>query len=270
MQAVRILLVHPALAYRCIYPASNDKKPVLKIMGSVASRIPAAWTNELGGLSTRSFINYTIKSIDGMDPIKVVQTHADKLSGFSRSAESRFNAILYKEVYYTGDFIPINNTFYSTTFLGHDAAPTRRYVLTPPNNNTDVTFDIPWAAVPLFSNGAFDSTRTYLTRFCQLLEESRLVPRSESPVLKPPYEIYPTHRPLTSSLLESIETVSTKSPTPDSTLLSIEKASSANGIKRALNLKSPIVGDDNAAFYMLDDGETGVFGVSHCGAGTGD
>ncbi|KAJ3197342.1 hypothetical protein HDU67_003764, partial [Dinochytrium kinnereticum] len=165
----------------------------VKIVDTLLKRtVIPFWESALGG-PPLGFVNYTVKSIDGVDAVrswvffylssplvliltrrmqKAIQDFADKFAGFSRSPESRFNRVLYRRVYQDGVWTGRSGSFYYTTFLGHDASPNRTYVLTPPNGDADVTVSIPWAAAPTFSS--FAGRADYERFYCNLLSSSNL------------------------------------------------------------------------------------------------
>ncbi|KAJ3195094.1 hypothetical protein HDU67_004504, partial [Dinochytrium kinnereticum] len=160
--------------------AEGSTVPQIKLVDTVPSVVVPFWVEALGGEDVASFVNYTVKSVDGVDALKSVQDFADTFSGFARSGESRFNRVLYKRVFRGGEFTNSRGPYYFTDFLGSSASPNRTYVLTPPNGGADVTVSIPWAAIFMeqFSDPdapiPFRSTLTYENLFCKLLPESSL------------------------------------------------------------------------------------------------
>ncbi|KAJ3096987.1 hypothetical protein HDU97_005348 [Phlyctochytrium planicorne] len=95
------------------------------------------------------YIGYHVVSINDMDPIDYIQQYADKYSGASRSADTRFNFVLGATVLNSdGDFEYSPGLLTRTNFLGLGASPNITYELSNPSTgkkylvgNVPIVFD---------------------------------------------------------------------------------------------------------------------------------
>ncbi|KAI8840264.1 hypothetical protein BC829DRAFT_420829 [Chytridium lagenaria] len=250
-----------------VYP-NGGGTPQIKIINTVFSRtVPQQWQEALGATPS-TFVNYTIQSIDDVDAVQYVKDFATKFSGFARDPESNFNRVLYRRLYTDGQWVGRTGPFYVTNFLGHDASPTRKYVLVPPNGGSSVTFSVPWIGVPEVDN--FSSTSQYQRRYCTDAESSALVRRDneetsgkslilgEVPI--PDSDLHvPTYRPTYRPLPDLSTVASISASVMQSSIASINIRGGVSAGAPKVSLQSPMAKDNNTAFYMLDDGITGVW-----------
>ncbi|KAJ3204954.1 hypothetical protein HDU67_009198, partial [Dinochytrium kinnereticum] len=132
-----------------IYPDATSKRPVIRLMDEqFQGYISPTWFGKLAGKSPRDYVGWNVISIDGMDPVVAIQNYADKLSAISRDPETRFNFVLSSNTYYEGEWVSMPGMFDGTFFLGHDASPTRTYVLSNPKGGPTVTLTVPWISFP--------------------------------------------------------------------------------------------------------------------------
>ncbi|KAJ3109968.1 hypothetical protein HDU96_007014 [Phlyctochytrium bullatum] len=257
------------LEIAAFYPASAGGKPVLRVVGTLvdtqkitkAGGAPAAWTSALpSGTTFNTFTNYTVKSIDGQDAVTFVQDYAAKFAGFSRSADTNFNYVLFRRDYMEGVYASKPGPLYFTPFLGNDAKPTRSYTLVPPNGGNEVTLTFPWYAtydVPSSSNIPVPRTNEqYFTQFCVpaagqgALQRRDLGAASVRPVSKLPTWSLGYSGPIDfEGAAASASAAAAVGPIGAGALAGL----------RALDVSKPTVKDASTAFYVLDDGTTGVW-----------
>ncbi|KAJ3106711.1 hypothetical protein HDU96_008132 [Phlyctochytrium bullatum] len=244
------------------YP-TPDGKPVIKVID--VSPASPVWTPALGTANLGSFLNYTVKAIDGLPAADAIQAFADKYLGFARSDGSRFNAALARRTYAGGNFITRPGRFFEFVFLPSDTQP-RTYVLTPPpaadgTQPADVTVTVPWAAFPRTVNGITSITNAEF--YENLCLNPNLLPR---PLQR---------RDLTLQAADAdYEDLIPRTVTPPSALAAahavpaISDAVLAEGLRRrkatlarrqTSTVPSPIANSPDTAFYVLDDGITGVW-----------
>ncbi|KAJ3215898.1 hypothetical protein HDU67_010200 [Dinochytrium kinnereticum] len=192
---------------------------------------------------------------------KSIQNFADRLSGFARSPESRFNAVLQTLHLIDGSFQTIPGKYYQTSFLGHDALPNRTYELVPPEGGPDVRLVVPWAALFLVGeeNVRVESGGMYGEMFCgRATNRSALRRRGEERKLKRPaseFAVPSYYKPLPANL-----TVAITIPDIFASKSMITNTTITNTTIPRLDLDEPIIKDNaGSAFYVMDDGETGVW-----------
>ncbi|KAJ3099946.1 hypothetical protein HDU96_010505 [Phlyctochytrium bullatum] len=240
--------------------------------------------------SLQSLTGYTVKSIDGVDAVlsifssvskTAIQGIADKFSGFSRSPESRFNSVLYRKVYVNSSFTDTLGKAYFTDFLGADATPSRTYVLSPPTGTTsaasaDITVVMPWlaSAKPPERYGGIDvaagwtTGETFYAANCRssstsssaatIRSSSNRVDRSGTNAL-----VDGSHTPLPADLSQAQTLADALVANAFSTSKPAQRApAEGTATTAALDLTRPVISDDNMAFYILDDGVTGVWVLS--------
>ncbi|KAJ3114937.1 hypothetical protein HDU96_001437 [Phlyctochytrium bullatum] len=166
---------HIAVTYPITEAGQGDvseatRKPVVRVVGPLIRTVPAFWTEALGGEVVGRYSNWTVKSIDGVDAVQAIVAFATRIAGFSRTPESNFNRVLLRRVYTAQGFVSRSGPFYRTSFLGHDAATERTYVLSPPRGDPafgkgDVTLTVPWAAVSNIG-AAVASSKDFYDRLC--------------------------------------------------------------------------------------------------------
>ncbi|KAJ3101254.1 hypothetical protein HDU97_001551 [Phlyctochytrium planicorne] len=252
------------------YPAGSSK-PLLKIAGTHLKQTQqteafALWSSALQGQSPLDYDGYTVVSIDGVDAVDAVQAFADKYSGYSREADSRFNKVLMFPVFKSGAFSNRAGGFYSTTFLGSDEPPTRQYVLKSPSGS-QVTLTVPWIG----SNLIKFSSRDTLQNFCTSAEDddSTVVDGSKN-----------AGTVLSKRDFEDLEDddnddqlnadVDYLQPLPTVDALAVGKMVKAASRKifkskqstSGFNINRPVSKDPNNAFYLLSDKKTGVWVLS--------
>ncbi|KAJ3117457.1 hypothetical protein HDU96_006694 [Phlyctochytrium bullatum] len=149
-------------------------RPVLELValnrGPLDDAADAVWGRVMGSQPSR-FVNWTIKAIDGQDPITVVEDYANRFTGFSHDPSTRFNQVLARLQYLDGAFRLRTGLFSATPFLPPNHPPTRTYTLVPPagSSATETTLTVPWLALPLpASDGSIviGSSRTYFFANC--------------------------------------------------------------------------------------------------------
>ncbi|KAI8840587.1 hypothetical protein BC829DRAFT_19248 [Chytridium lagenaria] len=194
----------------------------------------SSWEGTLAGKSPGDYVGWNVVSIDGVDAIAGIQAFADKLSGISRDPETRFNFVLLNNQFINGNFSITEGSFYATDFLGHDAAATRTYVVQPPQGGSTVTIVVPWVASPPMET--FANAQEFQAKICDA--PAPAAARMANDFLTIPAPLDPT--PLYALSDEILRTVTSKR-------------------SGKLNLSNPTSGDKANVFYMMDDGETGVW-----------
>ncbi|KAJ3103502.1 hypothetical protein HDU96_009235 [Phlyctochytrium bullatum] len=225
-----------------VYPTA-DGEPIIKILEtSPASKV---WDESLGTSDLETFLNYIVKSIDGVPAVQAIQSFADKYAAMP-SPEARFNRVLLAKIYSEGGFITRPGLFSDMVFLPLDAAKPRTYVLTPPaladgTQPADVTVTVPWAAFPRrkIRNGIDSSNSGYYSAFCEnrtLRPNDRLRRRQVSPA----HKLVEGNGPL--------------DVTP-------RTKTHANSLQRRQTTPNPVpvFSTFDSAVFVLDDGITGVF-----------
>ncbi|KAI8830566.1 hypothetical protein BC829DRAFT_464462 [Chytridium lagenaria] len=139
--------------------------------------------------------------------------------------------------------------FSYTYFLGHDAPPTRTYVITPQTAAlTSPSPSLGW--LPPFT-ALTTPTVTPITPTTapsrHPTDDNRIPPSATSFSFTPPPN---SHRPITpADLLPSV---------PIAASLANTLTLGPLGSTLRVSIDSPLVSDNSTAFYMLEDGETGV------------
>ncbi|KAJ3117851.1 hypothetical protein HDU96_005228 [Phlyctochytrium bullatum] len=248
------------------YPTDAAGKPVLRIVGNLGDQlknfggVPARWTSALpSGATLDSFNNYAIKSIDGQDAVAYAQDYAAKYSGFSRSPDTNFNQILYRKDYVLGEYQANPGILYRTSFLGRDAKPTRSYTLVPPTGGREITLTFPWL-------GSFDalanpdvprpaSNDEYYRLFCVPTRRAQNLVRRDGTGGASGFPGKPKLPTWSTGYGGPIEYPSSAEP-----VLAVGPLAASSRLKgAALDLNKPIVADNSTAFYVLEDGVTGVW-----------
>ncbi|KAJ3097068.1 hypothetical protein HDU97_005301 [Phlyctochytrium planicorne] len=140
------------------YP-KDSPRPTLKLRGthlkkSMQKDAFALWKDSLGGKNVLDFDGFEVVKVDGVDAVDHVQAYADKYSGYGKEPDSRFNNVLMFSYYSLGKYILKPGAYYSTTFLGSDAEPDRKYTLKSPDGKT-FELSVPWLA---WNTAKFTST----------------------------------------------------------------------------------------------------------------
>ncbi|KAJ3203428.1 hypothetical protein HDU67_010191, partial [Dinochytrium kinnereticum] len=250
--------------FAAVYPDAGSRRPVVRVVEELEGWVEV-WEGTLGGRSPKDFVGWNVVSVDGVDAVTAIQNHADKLSGISRDPNTRFNNVLYGTQYINGQWTPIPGSFYSTDFLGHDASPSRTYVLAPPTGGPPVTITVPWIAY--MPEQTFTSAAEYKQKFCEGPPPATARTSSSSlRVLQPDGATILVSQPNgLSRVMERVESgTELTRPLPDLTEAYRIAEDVLEGVLKGggdarLDLGKPIVGDAHCAFYMLEDGETGVF-----------
>ncbi|KAJ3211089.1 hypothetical protein HDU67_004797 [Dinochytrium kinnereticum] len=240
---------------------SSNGSVQIKLVDTVSIKDYAVpFWGDLGGVAPASYINYTVKSIDDVDAVKSVQEFADTLSGFSKSPDARFNSVLYSRKYDDGKFKDSVGQFYFTNFLGHSISPNRTYVLTPPNGGADVTISVPWAAIYSIEKPRekvpFNSKKSYEDRHCKIEKKRSSKNRREINDWASIWAAEDNSMELPDLDLPLNEDDSWISAFKEDLLQGRENGAVTPGL---LDLEAPVAKDKNSAFYMLEDGLTGVW-----------
>ncbi|KAJ3115804.1 hypothetical protein HDU96_011082 [Phlyctochytrium bullatum] len=242
-----------------VYPTA-DGEPVIKVVDTA----PASWVWDaaLGTSDLSTFLNHTVRTIDGLPAAAYIQQTADRLTGYARSPASRFNHALTRKVYVDGEFINEPGFISQTDFLPSDTQA-RTYVLSPPplpdgTQPADITLTVPWAA---FANGIQSiftlTNQEYYDIFCLDFRVPRQLSRRDVSPLIPepkPRRGFVPRATTPADALEDIHAV----PTISDGVVAAALARRALPRRRQEELV-PVVSSASTAFYVLDDGITGVW-----------
>ncbi|KAJ3109966.1 hypothetical protein HDU96_007012 [Phlyctochytrium bullatum] len=245
------------------YPASAGGRPVLRVVGNAmqftifqrAGGMPALWSAGLpSGATLDTFTNYTVKAIEGQDAVTYVQNYAARLAGFSRSPDTNFNYILYRRDYIDGEYSSKPGNLYATNFLGRDAKPTRTYTLVPPNGSSEVNVTFPWLGAFRFDVN-IRSNEEYYQQFC--VRPAQTLQRREVNTISDVFGDQPKI-PQWSTGYSGPINVPAAALLPPAAVGPIG-AGVSTGLRAPVDLSRPVVRDNSTAFYVLDDGTTGVW-----------
>ncbi|KAJ3195659.1 hypothetical protein HDU67_004307, partial [Dinochytrium kinnereticum] len=167
-----------------------------------------------------------------------------------------------------GAFGDYPGSFYDTPFLGSAASANRTYVLSPPSGGASVTVTIPWVA-SRSAGDTFTSGADYFQKFCSL--EGGAAPAQpegsvsrRSGATKPSFADF--YKPVPANTFTKASEIAASIPLNPEAIRPFAQAQAAKfgplgmGVKRApFDVAKPLVGDNFGAFYLLDDGETGVW-----------
>ncbi|KAI8849826.1 hypothetical protein BC829DRAFT_390793, partial [Chytridium lagenaria] len=172
-------------------------------------------------------VGYDIESIDGRDPVDVVQEFADNYAGFSHTPETRFNFVLASTQYSRGQLVVEDGSFFTTRRSFFDRPTIRNYTLRDPITKEAVFVSIPWLGFLPMNISTPVSSSTFRRIFCETVST---VPSE------------------TSSLGSLISENATMLPSQKAVIKKLPPAA--------------ILTDDYNAFYFLPEIKTGVFAMS--------
>ncbi|KAJ3104874.1 hypothetical protein HDU96_008770 [Phlyctochytrium bullatum] len=246
-----------------------EGSPVIKILDT--SPTSPVWDEALATSDLSTFLNYTVKSIDGLNAADAIQVFADKETLYARSADSRFNTALAIKIYIDGEFSIVQGAFSDRFFLPPDTKPIT-YVLTPPTladgtQPADITVTVPWASFPrtISTDIPAITNAEYYETFCVVApSERRTLARRELAQTTSviggvgPRQLIPrTTTP--ASALDAAHAVPKISDAVLANALSRHHAHQLQRRQAAGGEPVPIAGDADTAFYVLEDGITGVW-----------
>ncbi|KAJ3214796.1 hypothetical protein HDU67_001182 [Dinochytrium kinnereticum] len=263
------------------YYPDPSKEPVVKVhqptVRSQARDAAVLWRESLKGRDPADFVGYTLVSVDGVDALEAIQDYADKYSGFSREADSRFNYVLTKTQYVNGKFKVVRGSFSITNFLGFGTSFNRTYVLASPDGKETVTFTVPWIVSNSW-DGRFNwfSAAEYEGLFCLSLldfsnewlrkrelggENARRTYEDDPNGIRSVIGRMPDHHSITSKLPKLDPDYVKSLMLSAETRLGRDLVMGTTFKSKAVtfNVTRPLVSDFFNAFYMLDDGTTGVW-----------
>ncbi|KAJ3205650.1 hypothetical protein HDU67_008721, partial [Dinochytrium kinnereticum] len=195
---------------------------------------------------------------------QAIQAYADKYAGFSREPDSRFNRVLTRFEYFNGSYTKVSGSFSYTSFLGHNSPPNRTYLMTSPDGKRNVTVTVPWLAV---SNGpSFVNTREYHALYCRqdgaIQGMGRGVEGEDegndflavARRVGGPRRLSEAAPEWTTAVLSSLR--------KNAAVVRERLAGNVAATTMRFDLLKPVVSDSYNAFYLLDDGVTGVWVLS--------
>ncbi|KAJ3104875.1 hypothetical protein HDU96_008771 [Phlyctochytrium bullatum] len=250
-----------------VYPNANGE-PVIKVVATAP--VSPVWDEALGTSDLSTFLNYTVKSIDGIPAAESIQNYSDRYGGFARSADSRFNAAVSSKIFVGGEFVLSQGYFSDTAFLPSDAKP-RTYVLTPPvradgTQPADITVTVPWASFP--RNGGiprpFANNAEYYGYLCLSdIQQSALSRRDVKDTTQVLSDF--GSRPLlprTTTPAGALDAAHTIPEISNAVLAEALQRHHAHHLERRQTPSGepiPLVANLDTAFYVLEDGITGVW-----------
>ncbi|KAI8849805.1 hypothetical protein BC829DRAFT_390740 [Chytridium lagenaria] len=224
------------------YAFSEYAREAAPFLSGLMGEFERFWRGALGR-EAREFVGYSIVSIDGTDAATYVQRFADRLAGVSREPDSRFNLVLPTTAYVNGSMRLLDGLIYRVASPPSDFSAKRTYRLRRRQF---------YSGIVLATTG--NIVQEECLRQCQLgqleVQKTRDCCRLLWKRLKRKGFIGPKQGHLHALKLKV-------SPN----LLTIARATRQMGSSRmfGVDLSRPIVSDEDSAFYMLDDGETGVW-----------
>ncbi|KAJ1568158.1 hypothetical protein HK405_003448 [Cladochytrium tenue] len=212
----------------------------------IRSLMANEWASLIGD-DPNTYVSYTVTKINGMDAVAYIQKVADYWTGLSHSPESRFNRAI-PWILWTGSYYGFNEGIINRIrYIPSNMDWYWDYELESPSGQKVTLSKVPWVGVGSFSTTVpLASSSEYYSSFC-------------------------TSNVATAALKISIPKANHADVTVNATealLVHEEKFSAAMrrlnmatpGVKEAkLNISSPLVSDMFSAFYILDDGITGVW-----------
>ncbi|KAJ3211088.1 hypothetical protein HDU67_004796 [Dinochytrium kinnereticum] len=219
---------------------------------------------DLSGAAPPAYVNYTVKTIDGVEAVKAVQDFADAFSGVSKNPEARFNSVLYRHgTYYQGKFAGAPGKFYVTDFLGHSASPNRTYVLAPPNGGSEVTVTVPWVAIYDFTGPRtkvrFNDKKSYEDLHCNLPKSSSRTRRDMDGRDGRFAKGFSLTRPEFSGSHHQSGGHSQKAQKASHDRSLGMYRAAAPSTRGPFDLGAPLANETGYGIYMLEDGITGVW-----------
>ncbi|KAJ1566180.1 hypothetical protein HK405_010822, partial [Cladochytrium tenue] len=230
--------------------------------------LTSAWSTATNG-DPSTYTGYTVTKINGMDAVAYIQKVADYWSGISHSPETRFNYYMPSTQWSSSSssFTFADGPFYRIVYIPYNMDWYWDYELTSPSGTTVTLSQVPWAGYVSASN-PFSSAATYYANNCQsatmasgsaskLGADNKLRAGSASAIfeedgLKLHTKPTTSHNGITVDADMALATHN-KHLTGAALRLDLETA-----VATTLSLSNPLVGDDMSAFYMLDDGVTGI------------
>ncbi|KAJ3103844.1 hypothetical protein HDU96_009135 [Phlyctochytrium bullatum] len=250
-----------------VYPTA-DGLPVIKILD--ISRASPVWDEALGTSDLTTFLNYTVKSIDGMPAAEAIGAWASRLSGYSRSPDSQFNNALLGKTYFRGRFVNRPGGFSEAAFLP-SGTKSRTYVLSPPARPdgaqpADITVTVPWAG---FANslGFMESITNaeYYGFFCLNFLFPSTLTRRDVDSARPAHPLLDENRhkdfiPRTTTPAGALDAAHTIPEISDAVLAAaVHRHSSLKRRQSTIDEPVPLVSNLDTAIFLLDDGITGVW-----------
>ncbi|KAJ3114946.1 hypothetical protein HDU96_001446 [Phlyctochytrium bullatum] len=260
----------------------------VEIVGEVWEGLAGVWEG-WRGLGEGRYVGWRVVEVDGVDVVRAIEAHASRFVGYSRSPSSRFNRALHSRLYTSGKWLDISGTFYETSFLDPSTPFNRTYLLRS-KTGVNVTVRVPWLAVNLRSG--WGSSGEYFQRFCRVSEglrrrgeEAGLEVRLEEGQMEVKREVREEegmasrdrYRPITAAVYAQAEALSQKirpnalaealfaqarNQTPTTTADGVSRGDAPQRQQQTRvlpELTQPLVSDAWTAFYLLDDGRTGVW-----------
>ncbi|KAJ3103842.1 hypothetical protein HDU96_009133 [Phlyctochytrium bullatum] len=210
-------------------------------------------------------------AIDGLSAISAVEDFAAKRSNYARTLSARFNHVLLGKTFSKGQFITRPGLFNEMLFLPSEAGKPRTYVLSPPpladgTQPEDITLTVPWAAFPRrkMREGISTTNAGYYNVFC---EDKPPLPALGRRHVSPTDSKLEENEP--QRLIRPSTPAGTSDPPTAPSIKEISDAVLANALRRhhdkSLQKRQdttvepiPFITDNNVAFFVLNDGITGV------------
>ncbi|KAJ1552240.1 hypothetical protein HK405_012103, partial [Cladochytrium tenue] len=228
----------------------------------------SAWSTATNG-DPSTYAGYTVSKINGMDAVAYIQKVADYWSGISHSPETRFNYYMPSTQWSSSAsaFNFVDGTLYRIVSIPYNMDWYWNYELTSPTGTTVTLSQVPWAGYVMATN-TFADAATYYSNNCQsssttsgsaskLSAGNKLLSGSASAIFEEnglKFRTKPTtsHNGIT---LDADVALATHNKHLTAATLRLDAETK---VAATFSLSNPLVGDGMSAFYMLDDGVTGI------------
>ncbi|KAJ1559463.1 hypothetical protein HK405_010546 [Cladochytrium tenue] len=226
----------------------REPGPSTLVDSSMVSRITplmaSVWKDVTNG-GPAQYVGYTVAKINGVDAVTYIQTVADRSTVTSRSPDSRFNSVTSRspDARFNSVLPSSSWSMSKSAFVLKDGSLYRTssvagmdwywdYELVSPTGETVNLSKVPWAG---YVNIEYNLTSTtwYRSTYC----------------------------------LSNLTSTSTNASQPSAsrtTERAVQQrlgAAATNSSTQPFNISAPLASYDVVAFYLLDDGKTGVFSL---------
>ncbi|KAJ1539563.1 hypothetical protein HK405_012754, partial [Cladochytrium tenue] len=200
-------------------------------VGQLKSLLTSTWKSAITA-DPATYVNYTIKSINSVDAVAYIQAAADYWVGASHSPETRFNFYMPTTKWNstTSSFTFSDGTIYRRLSVPSTLDLLWTYELESPAGDAVTLSNIPWAGY-VMENKNFTGNASYYQAFCTTAG-------SASPQ------------------------AAANGAFGASGFTTAIRANAAFAAITGFSLSAPLVSDSVSAFYILDDGVTGVWVLS--------
>ncbi|KAJ1565682.1 hypothetical protein HK405_011822, partial [Cladochytrium tenue] len=220
---------------------------------SLSTLMGSAWANTTNG-NPSQYIGYTVSKINGLDAVDYIQKFADYWSSFSHTPEARFNLFMPSAAWdsHTSSYVLNDGSLYRMVTIPYNLDWYWDYELVSPAGQAVTLSKVPWAGFA-DTNSVISSGSYYYNDFCSLQSGKKAATAAKTArKMHVPTTRLPVGLKLNAS--QALLAHETQFAAATSRLATKEGA--------AFSLSKPLVSDEKDAFYLLDDGVTGVWVLS--------